>query len=140
MSSSHERIAASSERMIQLSSLHLLATDDVANPLGVHEVGREVPLQLAVKPDLHLVFLPVQLEVCPLPLLVRQPVLSSLVQATDRLYLFSAVCFAVRGMQLSVEKRARGPAVLNIFTNLNWRARFVEAFLARLYVVRQGQA
>ena len=31
---------------------HLPTTEDVLIPLGVHEAGHEVPLQLAVKPDL----------------------------------------------------------------------------------------
>ena len=69
-----------------------------------------MPLRLAVKPDLHLVILFVELEFRPLPL-VCLPVLISLVQSTNRLPFFRAVCCAVLGTQLSVKKRTRGLAV-----------------------------
>ena len=64
MARSRERIATSNEQAMQAIFAALPATEDSLIPFGEHRAGREAPLELAMKTDLHLVFL----GTCPLPL------------------------------------------------------------------------
>ena len=80
----------------------------------VYGAGCEVPLQLAVRPNLYLVFLPV----CPLPFPVRQPVLMHLSFKPSIVFIYF-VQYVVQYDARNYPLRNARVVLLCIFTNSN---------------------